>query len=153
MIRTVVNRPLSALSREVQETPRDKYAARLVKYVPAEVTAVFVLLAAGADQVGNWLLILVLAVGIVSTPLYLYLNAPEQKTEDKPLKSFYVLATIAFMFWALAVAEPVRELLHVETAAAEVLLGLAALLIPGVDMFLTRGALRRQTRQHPIPAA
>lgn len=120
------------------DTP-DDYKDKLLKYVPAEVLAAFAGLsaAAGAKDSYVWL---VLAAGLIGTPAYLWYHAnriPEQQHDEKPAWYFYVLATGAFIVWALATSDAVRRLLNISTTLAQILLGITVFLIPVVDAALT----------------
>ncbi len=144
MIRTVVYRegetptPAPGQPTRRRQRAQDGYLERLVKYVPAEVTAVFAFLAAAADSVsGDWLLIVVIVVGFLATPAYLIGRAARLPASKRPATFFYFLATAAFAFWALGVSGSVRGLVGVDDTVAEVLLGLAALVIPAVDLLLS----------------
>jgi hypothetical protein len=81
----------------------DDYAARLLKYVPAEVIALYVTLD-GVVQAGNaprtQLLWLVFALGLVATPLYLWRVGSVRKRLQ------LVIATGAFAVWVLAIGGP-----------------------------------------------
>lgn len=145
MIRTVIYRdgevpadpPPPAQPGRRRQRARDGYIERLVKYVPAEVTAIFAPLAAAAEAAdGDWLLVVVVAAGFIATPLYLWQRASSLPQLKKPRWFFYALATVAFAFWALGVSGAARSLVGVDDTTAEVLLGLAALLIPAVDFGL-----------------
>jgi hypothetical protein len=146
VIRTVVYRdgevpadppPAGSAGRRRQRA-KDGYLERLVKYVPAEVTAVFAPLAAAADSVkgDDWILSAVIVAGFIATPLYLFGRSRSLPKLKRPKWFFYVLATVAFGFWALGVSGSTRDLVEIDDTTAEVLLGLAALLLPGIDMAL-----------------
>lgn len=110
------------------DASRDSYLDKLVKYVPAEVTAVSAALFAAWDVDGKalWGALVVLVVVNVA---YLAVNARQSKTQPKWY--FYVLATISFGAWAVATVDAVAEAFNVTTDTRQAfVLAAAAFLIP-----------------------
>ncbi|HEX8751847.1 MAG TPA: hypothetical protein VF731_00375 [Solirubrobacterales bacterium] len=154
MIRTVVNR----------EDYEDRYATKLVKYIPAEVLAAFIPLVALAAKIeGNgspwiWATIGMGAIAVVgyfrwqaTDGLEGQLRAihgrgsddewPEEKLQDElkkrqPHSYFYFLALVAFAAWALATAAPVRQAAGLQAAEAEYVVAAVTFLLPLADATL-----------------
>ena len=129
--------PADAVAEPARETARDGYLAKIVKYVPAEVLSVFVALAAAASAVGREMVLGVFFVGLIATPAYFLVGSAKLPDHDKPRFYFYILAILAFVVWAFGVSEAVRTVFAMDAQVAEILLGLAALLIPLADELLT----------------
>jgi hypothetical protein len=118
-------------------TPADGYVDKLIKYVPAEVVAVFAPLSAGlASRQG--LLIFLSVVCLVATPGYLFLTAQHKPAELRPLPHYYVLAAIAFAAWALGVSSGLDAVFALDAVTVGVILGASVLLIPLADSLLAR---------------
>lgn len=115
---------------------KDSYPAKLVKYVPAEVLAFFVPIAA---QVGDrkGLLWLCLVVGLGGTVGYLWLLARQAKEVERPYPYFYVLAALAFLGWAIGTNEHVAALIGLSQAVGSVVLSLCVFIIPLLDNILS----------------
>jgi len=122
--------------------PPDDYASRLVKLVPAEVVTFFAFVAAQwGDDKG--LLIAAVALGTLATPAYLWQTTLKQRHEEQPLPHFYVIATLAFLAWALNVSPRVNDLVGISQSVGAFILVAAAFVLPLVDsalaQLLTRG--------------
>jgi hypothetical protein len=115
------------------KTPTDGYTERLAKYIPAETLAFFVPLATyiGADH-PTWLWIVV-GVGIVGTPLYLWLNSQTQPATSRPLPHYYILVMVAFVIWALGVDPNFSKMVGLPQFAVTVVMGLAVYILPAID--------------------
>jgi len=136
MPRTVV--PPVVVRGERVSGSGDGLPERLVKYVPVETLAFFVPISAGIDGDRTRLLTLVLVAGVLGTVGYLWLGARTLKPEKRPLVTFYPLAAVAFLTWALSTSPAVAGLVHLDHTAAAVVFGIAVLLIPLADEVLTR---------------
>lgn len=86
----------------VTEVPKpDSYMERLLKYIPTEVVGVYLtlygIIKTSADQLPlqAWLWIL-FVIGLIGTPLYLWLVASVTK------KMQLAISTIAFLVWVFA---------------------------------------------------
>lgn len=107
---------------------RDSYLDKLVKYVPAEVTAVAAGLFAAWDIHGKalWVALAVLALVNIG---YLAVNARQTKTQPKWY--FYLLATVAFAAWSVSTVASVAEAFNLDTETQRAfVLAAAAFLIP-----------------------
>lgn len=115
-------------------SPDDSYTERLAKYVPGETLAFFVPLAAfiGSGQ-PVWLWV-ILAVGVVGTPLYLWANTRSDQT--KRLPHYFVLVTIAFVIWAFGVDPDYAKMVGLPPMVVTVVMGIAVFLLPGIDTLL-----------------
>src|SRR5512146_2122545 len=79
--------------------PQDGYMQKFIKYVPAEVLAVFVPLSAAAKD-SHWLAWVVIVAGVVATVGYLMYHASALPKEKQPRRYMYVIAVTAFCLWA-----------------------------------------------------
>lgn len=141
--------PAPAVADQVKEPTADDYASKLVKYIPAEVTAFFVVGAAIGHTNQTWLIVAVV-LGIIGTPAYLVVQSVN--ADPKPLLHFYVLAAIAFIPWALAVSPDLASLLGVPALAASFLLATGIFVIPLADDLMTaaaKGQLKGMFREKP----
>jgi hypothetical protein len=146
MARTVVPPQVAAQARPagpdeavVAEVPvaGDSLPEKLVKYVPAETLAFFVPLAAAIGPERRGLLIAVVVIGLIGNAGYLWWNGRRLPQEERPLPHFFLLATIAFLCWAIATAPNVAAMLGVDSLVSAVILGGAVFLIPLADQFIT----------------
>jgi hypothetical protein len=114
----------------------DKYADKLVKFVPAEVVAFF---APIASLVRDRPALLVTAglVGLAATPAYLVVAARQLPRGQRPPLHYYVLSSIAFIAWALGTSG-LGALAGLDATASGFTLGVTVLLIPLADAVLTR---------------
>lgn len=114
----------------------DQLPEKLVKYIPGETLAfvVPIVAALGTDREG-WL-IAVLIIAALGTPAYLWNSARSLPANERPLTHFYVLATIAFVGWAIGTCPSVADLISVDDVIAGVILALAVFLIPLSDGIL-----------------
>lgn len=128
----------------------NKYLDKLVKYVPAEVTAIAAGLFATFDlkDAGLWAAFLALAaINIV----YLMVNAKQTKTV--PEWYFYALSTVAFGAWSVATVPDIADAfgLAAEEQRAYILAA-AAVLIPlcdqGMGLIFDRDKRTADTTTH-----
>jgi hypothetical protein len=91
------------------QTPADDYAGRLLKYIPAEIVAAYlvargiVLSARPVDKPDLVTLTIVAIVAWIMVPAYFYWVTT--RGNQKPLTVQIVLATIAFPIWVFAIGE------------------------------------------------
>ena len=124
-------------TQPVTTTPADGYIDKLVKYVPAEVVAVFAPLSAAlAGRQG--LLIVLSIICLLATPGYLFLTAQNKPPDLQPLPHYYVLACIAFAAWALGVSSGLDALFKIDSVVVGLILGASVLLIPLADGLLAK---------------
>ena len=86
----------------------DDYFSRLLKYIPAEVVALYVS-AGGVVPTDHpkrvtylWVIFVFCAI---ATPVYMFVTARDEVTK-KPIWKQIILATIAFPVWAYALGGP-----------------------------------------------
>lgn len=154
MIRTVVNR----------DDYEDRYATKLVKYIPAEVLAAFIPLVALAGKIESgsdiWIWITI-GIGAIAVVGYFRwqetdvlegqlraVHGPESDDHwrEKKLKGelkkrqphsyFYFLALVAFGAWALATAAPVRAAVGLSPAESEYIVAAVTFILPLADATL-----------------
>jgi hypothetical protein len=109
------------LSKLVQGEPQpDRYSARLLKYIPSEVIALYITLdalvrpkAGSPQQLLYWL---VFAFGVVATPIYL------RRVQRVTKLSQLTISTLAFVVWVLAVGGPFTQLKYYDPLYGAVLL-------------------------------
>jgi predicted branched-subunit amino acid permease len=87
-----------------------------------------------------------LTAGMVAAPLYLALASHEIDRHSGPRWWSYALAVAAFLSWALATSPPTAHLLGVDQKLAGMMLAVAALFIPALDLLLTPCSSRRRAR-------
>ena len=176
-MRAVLNVPQqdaeNAKAKEEAAT-EENFTTKLAKFIPAEVTAVYAALAVGAAAASNalnpeqgeapvWPLWVAFAVGLLAVPLYWWVERQrsavrkEQKREPVPVTRWYgyLLATIAFVPWALAVSTDTRELMKVPDEVAEFLLIIAALVIPGLNVVgdsIAKARMGSEEKPDPEPS-
>jgi hypothetical protein len=117
-------------ARATDDDP-DKYLDKLVKYLPAEVTAIAAAFFAAFSltDAGLWIALIVLAL---VNGVYLMVHAKASKTV--PHWYFYLLATIAFGAWAIATIDDVADAFNLDSDAQRAfVLAAAAFVIPLVD--------------------
>jgi hypothetical protein len=100
-------------AQSVDDVPADGYRDRLVKYIPAEAVALYtftdklVISHYGIDAAGvatkaaaDWVFYfapwLLLVLGLIGTPIYLY----RQRLPKQPWVLHATISTIAFVLWA-----------------------------------------------------
>jgi hypothetical protein len=120
----------------------DGYRDKLVKYVPVEATAFFTLtygaLHEGLD-VENlsdriWWILLLLVGGLIAV---LFAGGAGRVRTPKPWY-FYLLILVAFVAWAFGTTGAAEEIwADWLPEANDVMLAAAALIVPGVDQWLT----------------
>lgn len=115
----------------------DSIPEKLIKYVPAETLAFFVPFAAAIGSERQGLLIAVVVIAAIGNVGYLWWSGHTLAKEQQPLPHFFVLATIAFVCWAIATAPNVAALLGIDALVAAVILGAAVFLIPLADQILS----------------
>lgn len=99
--------PMSADAAAAAGLEPDDYTSRLLKYIPAEVIALYVTLegivrATGADRAD--LLWIIFLVGLVATPLYLW------KVGGVTAFLHLAISTLAFAVWIFALGGPFEGL-------------------------------------------
>ena len=90
----------------------DDYFGRLVKYIPAEIVALYLGIAGVIPKLPDgklnfpalWIVFL---ITLILVPVYLFLVT---KREGKPLGSQIILSTIAFPVWVFALGGPFESL-------------------------------------------
>ncbi|MBA2469717.1 MAG: hypothetical protein H0V37_09960 [Chloroflexia bacterium] len=128
---------------KARETARDGYATKILKYVPVEFVAPFSALVALTtnistdDDVNRWFVRALFAIGAIVTPVVYYAQTRSLVAEDQPRLYFYILSFFAFMIWAIAASDQVRDTFDVTDGLAEFLLAVGAFGIPGIDALLT----------------
>lgn len=102
----------------------DDYFSRLLKYIPAEVVALYVS-ATGVVPVGHpkrlpylWAIFFFCAM---ATLVYMFLTARDEVTK-KPIWKQIILATVAFPVWAYALGGPFTSLSWYDPLAGSLLL-------------------------------
>lgn len=131
-----------------RDVERDGYLAKLIKYVPAEVVAVFggiVALAANInpDNTNDNVYVVWVFFGFLAlTPAYFWLRSNNLPNEDRPTWYFYILSILAFAVWAVAISANTREALgllsiSISPGLSEFILAIGAFLIPFIDEVLS----------------
>ncbi len=134
MSRTIVSRADTQIdsyadTKQLPSTP-DGYAARLLKYIPSEVIALYLTLTSllkSSVDTGSPLEWIVFAFGIIVTPLYLW----RIQKVHKPLQ--LVISTGAFAAWAFALGGPFASLSWYAPAYGGVLVSIYTFLIPVIE--------------------
>jgi branched-subunit amino acid transport protein len=105
---------------ELEELPtRDSYTSRLLKYIPAEILALFLTLDTvmrSADQVSSALHWAIFIAGIPATVVYLH------RVEKVRKRAQLVISAVAFAVWVFALPGPFGPLLWYRAYYASVLL-------------------------------
>lgn len=148
-VKDKINLRLEQSALEEQNKESDSYSGKLIKYIPAEVVISFTALAALASQVApekliNLSLLVAGVVGILATPTYFWIRSLDQSAEKQPEWFLYLLSPIAFVFWAIAISEPTRNLLNIKPELAQFLLALGAFIVPLLDEAFTTIKKRRK---------
>ncbi len=118
----------SPISR-TELTP-DPYRDKLLKYIPAEIVALYLSLdliwrsTAGAD---SWLRWLILTFGFVVTPVYLWRIQQVQK------KIQLLISTAAFVVWTFALGGPFVTLSWYKAIYGALLLPMFTFLVPLIN--------------------
>lgn len=106
----------------------DEYTSRLLKFIPAEVVAVYLALdgvvKAAASQLPHKTLWVVFLVLLIATPLYLWRVAKVTK------KAQLVVSTVSFAVWVFTLGGPFAGLSWYQPAYGAMLLPLYTFLIP-----------------------
>ena len=113
----------------------DGYVDKLIKYVPAEVVAFFAPTAAMAGT-DHRVLFGALIAGTVATPIYLWYQSRGLPAASKPVPPFFLIATIAFLVWALATSPEMATTVHLDARAVALVLGITILFVPVLDAVL-----------------
>jgi len=114
----------------------DGYPEKLTKYVPAEVLGFFAPWAANIDPAKHPNLLFGAAIiGLICTPIYLWLSARNLGPEQKPRPHFYALAAVSFLAWAITTSR-LGETLGLEPEVASLILAAAVFLLPLADAVL-----------------
>lgn len=113
----------SRLGKLLQQQPQpDPYSARLLKYIPSEVIALYIsldaLLRPQPDSSHKLLSWLIFGFGFVATPTYL------RRIQHVTKISQLTISTLAFVVWVLAVGGPFTQLKHYDPLYGAVLLPL-----------------------------
>jgi ACR3 family arsenite efflux pump ArsB len=103
----------------------EEYLGRLVKYIPAEIVAIY-LAATGfvpaVDESRQTWLWIIFAACAVLTPIYFYLATRDKEKGNRPLVIQVVLATVAFPVWVFAVGGPFAALAWYKSYVASIIL-------------------------------
>ena len=129
--RTVV--PRSRKLRGAGDAQPDGFPQKLIKYVPAEVLAFFVPATAALGPTREGLLWVAVAVAVIGTPGYLFLQSRALSPAEQPRLAFYALAVIAFLCWAVGTSTSVAGLVGLDEIEAGFLLAAAVFLVPLID--------------------
>lgn len=136
----------------------DRYTAKLVKYIPAEVLAAFIPLVALADKISSgskdaWIW-MTIGIGAFAVFGYMRWHATEvipkqlaaaqggKEVADDELKRLtpnwyvYILGLVAFGAWALATAGPVQSVVGLTGAESEYIVAAVTFLLPLLDATL-----------------
>lgn len=123
----------------IEKPLKDDYASKLAKYVPGEVVAVSLAGFAAFGPTGNWVWF-ALGLGLAANFIYLAQLAAGLSLASRPRPYFYVLSSVAFVFWAAATIPQVRGKFgldgEVNADKAAYLLFAAAFTIPALDTIL-----------------
>jgi hypothetical protein len=97
-----------------EETPKkpDDYLDRLLKYIPAEIIALYLAVTnavPSTDRSYHLTLWIVFAVTVASTPIYMYF-ATQNRPAEPVLWSQIVISSVAFPIWVFAIGGPFRYL-------------------------------------------
>lgn len=125
--------------------PADGYLDRLIKYVPAEVVAFYAPTAATAGT-NRGLLLAVVAAGVVATPGYLWFQSRRQPADERPFPHFFVIATLAFLVWALATSAELASTIGLDARTVMVSLAITILIVPALDAGLAQLWLKLRRR-------
>lgn len=105
----------------------DDYQSRLLKYIPAEVVAVYLTLEgivkSAADQ-QIWLLWVIFGLLLIGTPLYLW------RVAKVPRKVQLSISTIAFAVWIFALGGPFASQTWYEPVYGAILLPIYTFFVP-----------------------
>ena len=129
--------PVSAPERTiaaalVDKTPAgntDAFKDRLVKLIPSEIVAFYLVALGIASGANSWYVLAAFAFSLILTPVFLWRTTSDDKC--KPQTKQYVLTILAFVIWALATSQPLACIgLLVPPAAAALLLAAFTIVAP-----------------------
>jgi hypothetical protein len=103
----------------------DDYLARLAKYIPAEIIALYVAMVAAAPQSDHHyevILWVIFGLNAVLVPIYMWIVTSRDPGKKQPLWIQVVLATVAFPVWAFAMGGPFSQLSWYQGWIATILL-------------------------------
>ncbi len=130
MGRTIISRRDAPMeSRGIPQTP-DDYSTRLLKYIPAEVIALYLTLISllrSAERIGAEWQWIIFFVGVVATPLYLWRLLRVRKLLQ------LVLSTVSFAVWVFALGEPFAQLSWYAPVYGGILLCVYTFFIPIIE--------------------
>jgi hypothetical protein len=124
-----------ARQRRMPAEEADGYKEKLIKYVPAEVLAFFVPVAAFVGSGEDGWLIAIFIVGVIGTLGILRRNNLQVPVDQRAPWWNYVLAVAAFAAWALATSAATAEVVGLDQKAVGLILAIAAFLIPALDFW------------------
>ena len=128
---------VGGLALDAKETGAapDRYAEKLVKYVPAEVIAFYLPAYAYVQTAGNVTKWTVFGLGALGTVVYLLIRSEWSRL---PHWYFFVLGVVAYVCWALGTSTIGTDLWGMSTMLSRITIAAAVFLIPGIDEILTR---------------
>jgi hypothetical protein len=130
----------------------DGYWEKLAKYVPAEAIAFFTPLVAVWSP-SHMALGLMIVLGAIANFLVLFGQSITLPTTcPRPHWYFYLLATVAFVAWALGTNRDVQALLGMNPAQAGSVLGMVVFFVPRLDDLCVWSGQRLQRGRRALPA-
>ena len=117
--------------------PSDGFKEKLLKYIPGEVVAFFVPVTAIAGTDEDAILWVALVAGVIAAPVYLYIGSLDVPRARRTRGWAYVLTVVSFLAWAFATSQPTADLIGIDQGLAGVILAVAALFIPAIDVLVT----------------
>jgi len=123
----------------ISEEDKDKFLAKLGKYIPAEINATFLFLHGIMNSITNFPILgywMVFVALTVFSPLYFWYVAVKEK--QKPDKAQIAISPVAFAIWVFAIGGPFAFYSWYVQAYGAIVLGIATLAIPMVDFIITR---------------
>jgi len=118
-----------SLKSRTELTP-DTYRDKLLKYIPAEVVALYLtldLIWRSTSEAEAWLRWLILIFGLVATPLYLWRIQRVRKWIQ------LLVSTVAFLVWTFALGGPFVSLSWYKAIYGALLLPMFTFLVPLID--------------------
>jgi hypothetical protein len=129
--------PSDVQLRSAQPAPRLKETAldRILKLIPTEIVALYAaLIAMMAEVPWAFFPLAMFVVGVALVPVVLWLDG--RATGEHAKASQYVVRTLAFATWAMAVAWPFGP--WIDPGAGRWLISLGVLLVPFIGELLLR---------------
>ena len=83
-------------------------------------------------------------MGLIATPLYLWLRTRDLEAGQRHLAWYLALSTLAFAAWALGTSPASSELLGLSPRTGTLILTLAAFLVPLFDEVFDKAFTKRQ---------